>query len=384
MKISVLGASTTKFGELWNTSPRALAREVFSQALAASNLKPTNIDALFVGNMLSCVLGNQANLGSLFAEELGVFVPAFRLEGACASGGLALHNAINSVLAGQYRTVLVLGIEKMTDHTQDEITSALMAAGSDEERVAGVTFPGLYALMARAYMQEYHIGEELLASVSVKNHYHGSLNPKAQFPSPITIEAVMKSGKIADPIKLLDCSPISDGASAIIITGDESLKKRQTKPIHITASEVATDSLSITDRKSFTSLASVVNAASKAYKKTGLKPVDIDVAEIHDCFSIAEVIATEDLGFSDRGKGAADIAAGKHTLNLGKVITNSSGGLKACGHPVGATGIKQIVEIVEQLRGEAGKRQVKNARIGLTHNVGGSGAIAVIHILQSL
>lgn len=382
MNISVLGASTTKFGELWDTSPRELARTVFSEVLITSNLKPQEIDALFIGNMLSGILGNQANLGSLFAEELGVYVPAFRLEGACASGGLAIHNAINSILAGIYKTVLVLGIEKMTDHTQDEITHALMAAGSDEERLAGVTFPGLYALIARAYMQKYKIEEEALASVSVKNHYHGSLNPKAQFQAPITIEAVMKSGKIADPLKLLDCSPISDGAAAIIITGDEKIKKQHSKPIRIIASEVATDSLSLYKRKSITSLSSVVKAADMAYNKTGLKPEDIDVAEIHDCFSIAEAIATEDLRFSARGKGASDIAAGKHTLGTGKIITNSSGGLKACGHPVGATGIKQIVEIVEQLREVAGKRQVPNAKIGLTHNVGGSGAIAVIHILQ--
>lgn len=381
-EIFVLGVSTTKFGELWDISPRQLARTAFSEALTASDLKPQDIDALFVGNMLSGILGNQANLGSLFAEEIGVYVPAFRLEGACASGGLALHNAINSILAGIYKTVLVLGIEKMTDHTQDEITHALMAAGSDEERLAGVTFPGLYALMARAYMQEYKIGEEALASVSVKNHYHGSLNPKAQFQVPITVEAVMKSGKIADPLKLLDCSPISDGAAAIIITGDEKIKKRHNKPIRITASEVATESLSLYNRKSFTSLSSVVKAADMAYKKAGIKPEDIDVAEIHDCFSIAEVIATEDLGLSKRGKGASDIAAGRHTLGKGKIITNSSGGLKACGHPVGATGIKQIVEIVEQLRAVAGKRQVSSAKTGLTHNVGGSGAIAVIHILS--
>jgi acetyl-CoA C-acetyltransferase len=287
---------------------------------------------------------------------------------------------------------MVLGIEKMTDHTQDEITHALMAAGSDEERASGITFPGLYALIASAYMQEYQVKEELIASVSVKNHYHGSLNPKAQFQTPITIETVMKSGKIADPLKLLDCSPISDGASAVIITGDEKVKKIHKKPIRISASEVATDSLGLCDRKSFTphhngagftSLSSVVKAGEAAYKKTGLKPVDIDVAELHDCFSIAEVIATEDLGLSPRGKGASDIAAGKHTLGTGKIITNSSGGLKACGHPVGATGIKQIVEIVEQLRHEAGKRQVPDAKIGLAHNVGGSGTIAVIHILQS-
>lgn len=382
IEINCLGATTTKFGELWSVSPRELARTVFSEALTASDLKPQEIDALFVGNMLSGILGNQANLGSLFAEELGVYIPAFRLEGACASGGLALHNGINSIRAGQYKTVMILGIEKMTDHTQDEITHALMAAGSDEERASGITFPGLYALIARSYMQEYHVKEELIASVSVKNHYHGSLNPKAQFQAPITVETVMKSGKIADPLKLLDCSPISDGAAAVIITGDEKIKKRHKKPIRITASEVATDSLGLCDRKSFTSLSSVVKAGEAAYKKTGLGPNDIDVAELHDCFSIAEIIATEDLGFSRRGEAASDIAAGKHTLGKGKIITNSSGGLKACGHPVGATGVKQIVEIVEQLRHEAGKRQVPDAKIGLAHNVGGSGTIAVVHILQ--
>ncbi len=383
MQISILGASTTKFGELWDTSPRQLAREVFFEALKTSEVKPEEVDALFVGNMLAGILGNQANLGSLFAEELGVYIPAFRLEAACASGGLALHNAINSIKAGEYKTVMVLGVEKMTDHTQEDITQALMAASSDEERVSGITFPGLYALMARAYMQEYKVGEEQLAGVSVKNHYHGSLNPKAQFGSEITAEQVMKSSKIADPLKLLDCSPISDGAAAILITGDEKIESRHAKPVQIIASEVATDSLSLTARKSFTSLASVVTASQKAYKKTGLTPEYIDVVEIHDCFSIAEVIATEDLGFSKRGKGASDIANGKYTLPKGKIITNPSGGLKSCGHPVGATGIKQIVEIVEQLRGEAGKRQVNGAKIGLTHNVGGSGTIAVIHILQN-
>lgn len=379
MNISVLGAATSKFGELWDISPRALAKGVMKKALDDSGLDASGIDALFVGNMLSGNLGNQANLGSLFAEELGVYVPAFRLEGACASGGLALHTAINGIKSGQYRNVLVLGVEKMTDHTQDDITEALMSAGSDEERSAGITFPGLYALMARAYMEEYGVSEEDLASVSVKNHLHGSMNPNAQFQRPISVEAVMKSGKIADPLKLLDCSPISDGAAAVVITGDT---KARDGAVRITASEVSTDSLSLCDRKIITSLASVVDASVKAYKKAGLNPSDIDVAEIHDCFSIAEAIAIEDLGFSKRGEGARDIASGKFTLNKGKMITNPSGGLKACGHPVGATGIKQIVEIVEQLRGAAGARQVKNANVGLAHNVGGSGAIAVIHILQ--
>ena len=218
MKISILGTATTKFGELWNISPRALAKEAMISALDASGLKAHQIDALFVGNMLSGILGNQANLGSLLVEELGVNIPAFRIEGACASGGLALHNAVNSLKAYQYRTALVLGIEKMTDHSQDEITNALMAAGSDEERLAGATFPGVYALMAQAYMQKYKVTEEDLAAVSVKNHYHGTLNSKAQFQFEVSISDVMKSSKIADPLKLLDCSPISDGAAAFVIT----------------------------------------------------------------------------------------------------------------------------------------------------------------------
>lgn len=380
MRINLAGVATTEFGELWKSSPRDLAREAMAGALADAKLKAADVDALFVGNMLAGMLGNQANLGSLFVEELGKFVPAHRIEAACASGGLALHNAINSILSGENNTVMVLGVEKMTDSNQDEVTAGLMAAGSDEERQAGLTFPGIYALIAQAYMQKYGVSEELLAGVSVKNHYHGSLNSKAQYRKTITVADVMRSGRIADPLKLLDCSPISDGASAVVITNRE-INKRS-NPVWISASEIATDTLALHDRASFTSLSAVVNASQKAYKKAGIKASDVDVAEIHDCFSIAEAIATEDLGFSKRGEGARDISKGKMTLGSGKVVTNPSGGLKACGHPVGATGIKQIVEITEQLRGEAGSRQVKGAKIGLTHNVGGSGAIAVIHILQ--
>ena len=380
MKINILGTATTEFGELWKTSPRELARVAIQGALKDAGKRPKDIDALFVGNMLAGIFGNQANLGSLFCEELGVNVPASHVEAACASGGLALHNAINSLLAGRYNTVLVLGVEKMTDSSQDEVTAGLMAAGSDEERQAGGTFPGIYALMAQAYMSEYNVTEEELAAVSVKNHFHGSLNDKAQFRRIITVEDVMRSGKIADPLKLLDCSPISDGASAVVISTETS---KNSKPVFITASEVATDTLSLHDRQSFTTLSSVVRASQAAYKKVGIKASGVDVAEIHDCFSIAEAIATEDLGFSKRGEGAKDIANGRMTIGKGKIITNPSGGLKACGHPVGATGIKQIVEITQHLRGEAGARQVRGAKIGLTHNVGGSGAIAVIHILQN-
>ncbi len=373
----------TKFGELWDLSPTKIARVAIEEALLSSRVEPRQIEAAFVGNMLSGILGNQENLGSFFAEHKGFAnIPAFKLEGACASGALALHNAVNSILAGVYKTVLVLGVEKMTDHESGDVTSALMAAGSEAERLAGATFPGLYALIARSYMQKYHITEEDMAYVAVKNHYHGSLNPKAQFRFPVTVAQVLKSTKIADPLKLLDSSPVSDGAAAVVLTSDPRLISKIKTPVHILASEVATDTLSLHKRKSFTSLEAAVIAGEKAYKKAGVGAKDIDVAEVHDCFSIAEIIALEDLGFSQKGKGAKDIKSGKFTLGKSSgLVVNSSGGLKACGHPVGATGVKQIAEIVEQLRGDAGQRQVRGAKIGLTHNVGGSGAVAAVHIL---
>lgn len=382
MKIGVFGVGTTKFGELWNLSMEDIAKQAIDSALQDAAMKMKDIDALYVGNMLSGILFNQANLASLISGIYDVSIPAFRLEGACASGGLALHNAILGIRAGQYKKVLVLGVEKMTDHSQEEVTGGLMGAGSEDERLAGLTFPGIYALMAQAYLQDYHVSEESLAGVSVKNHYHGSFNPNAQFQKPITVADVMKSTKVADPLKLLDCSPVSDGAAAVVIGEVTNEKKLSRVPIYITASEVAVDAVNLCARESLTSLKAVVLAAKKAYTKTGLTPQDIHVAEIHDCFSIAEAIATEDLGFSKRGKGAIDICNEKFTLKKGKTITNSSGGLKSCGHPVGATGIKQIVEIVEQLQGKANARQVDGAKIGLTHNVGGSGAVAVIHVLQ--
>lgn len=382
MKVAVLGVGTTKFGELWGVSPRALVREAVKEALTDASLKLADIEALYVGNMLSGILGGQENLGALFAEELGVSCPAFKIEGACASGGLAVHNAILSILAGIYKTVLVVGIEKMTDHKPEEITSALMGAGHDEERASGITFPGLYAILARAHMEKYKTTEKDLAAVSVKNHYHATLNPKAQFQFEIKLEQVLTSPIVAEPLKLLDCSPTSDGAAAIILS-QKSKVKGQKSPVYITASAVATDTLGLAGRKDLTSILATVKAAKKAYQIAGVSLTDIDVAEVHDCFSIAEIIACEDLGFFQKGKAGKEIIKGKTRLGTGRPVVNPSGGLKACGHPVGATGVKQIVEIVTQLRSEAGARQVKKAKIGLTHNVGGSGAVAVIHILKN-
>ena len=382
MKIYVTGAATTKFGELWAVSPRHLAGEAVQKALADASLDKKHIQALFVGNMLSGMLGGQEHLGAFFAEELGLSAAAFKIEGACASGGLALHNAVNSVLSGQYETVVALGVEKMTDHKPEDVAVALMGAGSDEERQAGATFPGLYAILARAHMKEFGTTEEDLAAVAVKNHFHASLNPNAQFPSSITIEQVMHSSCIADPLKLLDCSPISDGAAAVIITSDKKQATRKNS-VQIIASTVATDTLGLAERRSLTGLAATQTAGKKAFRITGITPADIDVAEVHDCFTIAEILAMEDLGFYKKGKAAGAIAKGETRLGTSKnLVVNPSGGLKGCGHPVGATGIKQVAEIVEQLRGRAADRQVKNANIGLTHNVGGSGATAVVHILK--
>jgi acetyl-CoA C-acetyltransferase len=379
MNVYITGAATTKFGELWGVSPRTLAREAVAAALADAAVEASTIEGLFVGNMLSGMLGGQEHLGAFFSEELGLFVPACKVEGACASGALALHTAVNSVLSGQYKTVCVLGVEKMTDHKPEDVATALMGAGSQAERLSGATFPGLYALIARMHMQEFGTTEEQLASVAVKNHFHASLNPNAQFRSLLTVEKVMRSSKIADPLKLLDCSPISDGAAAVIISSNPSKQS-----IKIAASMVATDTLGLAERQSLTELKATRVAATRAYEKAGVGPNDITIAEVHDCFTIAEVLALEDLGLYAKGEAAGAIVRGETTHgSVGKVLVNSSGGLKGCGHPVGATGIKQVVELVDQLRHRADKRQAEDVKVGLAQNVGGSGATAVVHILQT-
>lgn len=380
MNIPVLGVATTKFGELWDVSPRMLVREAAGKALRDAGLQIDQIDALFVGNMLSGILGGQENLGAFYAEELGVSVPSVKVEGACASGGLGVHMGVLGILSGQYEKVLVIGVEKMTDHNPEDVAAALMGAGSDGERIAGLTFPGLYALMAVAYEKAYGLSSELRASVSVKNHFHASMNEHAHFRNTITVEQVIKSSLIADPLTLLDCSPVSDGASAIVLGTKHEASSNH---VSIVASSVATDTLDLSDRKTLTGLSATVAASKNAYTTAHIEPRDIDVAEVHDCFSIAEIMALEDMAFFPYGTSAKHVAAGEVTLGTSKkLVVNPSGGLKACGHPVGATGVKQIAEIVQQLRGVAGDRQVNNARVGLTHNVGGSGAVAAVHVLK--
>jgi len=377
MNVSILAGATTKFGELWSASPRRMVREVVDLVRAQSGLSLAKIDGIFVGNMLSSSLGNQDHLGAFFAEELGLNVPAVKVEAACASGGMAVHLAFLSVLSGRYKNVLVIGIEKMTDFKPETVNNALMGAGSDPEREAGATFPALYALIARAHMEKYGTREKEMAQVSVKNHYHASLNSHAQFTRLITLEDVLKSPLVASPLKILDCSPLTDGAAALILSS-----ANDKKGVSFVASAVATDTLGLSQRQDLTSLKAARLASRQAYTQAKVTPNDIDVAEVHDCFTIAEIIAMEDLGFFKKGEAAAAIFAKKTWLGSGRPVVNTSGGLKAAGHPVGATGVKQVVEIFNQLTAKAGKKQVKNARIGLTHNVGGSGATCVIHILK--
>lgn len=376
MKVEILGGYYTKFGELWRASPKDLAREAVTACLDQSNLSLKEIEAVYVGNMLSGILGGQEHLGAFATTALGINAPAFKIEGACASGGLAVHNGVLGILSGEYKKVLVIGVEKMTDFQPEEITSALMGAGDDEERRGGATFPGLYGLMARVYMEKYGLTESEMAEVAVKNHFHASLNPKAHFRNKITVEQVMRSSYIAKPLKLLDCSPVSDGVAALVLGTSENPK------IVIEASCVATDSLGLNGRKSLTSIEATKVAVKKAYEKAGIGPKEIEVAEVHDCFTIAEIMAMEDLGFFEKGLAVEQIAKGVTRLGGKGPVVNTSGGLKACGHPVGATGVKQMVEIYDQLRGGCRERQVKNARIGLTQNIGGSGATAVIHIIK--
>lgn len=389
MRVKVAGVGVTKFGELWDQTLFDLAEDASLQAINDSRLTINDIDAVFVGNMIYGKLAGQNHLGAAVASMLKIKGAGFRIEGACASGGLAVHLAIQSLLAGTYKNVLVVGVEKMTDASISEVTTALMGAGSEAERKAGLTFPGLYALMAKAHMQKYGTTRKQLASVAVKNHFHGSLNPKAQFRFEVSEEKVLNSPSICSPFTLFDASPITDGAAAVVLTAESTPRRRALTPsrwngknVFITGSAVATDTVDLSERKSLTEIAATVEASQKALNQAGVEIKDIDVAEVHDCFTIAEVMAMEDLGFCQKGEGGKYISSGVTKLG-GRIPVNTSGGLKACGHPVGATGVKQIVEITQQLRQKSGSRQVANAKVGLTQNVGGTGATVVVHILQT-
>ncbi len=383
-EVAVIGIGMTKFGELWDKSFRDLVAEAGVKAIMDAGIEGKDIDAMYIGGMSSGGFVEQEHVAPLAIEVAGLedfHIPATRVEGACASGGLAMRQGYIAVASGIHDIVLVGGAEKMTDVVGTEATNVLASAADREwEAFFGMTFPGLYALMARYHMHKYGTTQEQLASVAVKNHYNGSMNPNAQFNRKISIEGVLASPMVADPLHLLDCSPITDGAAAAILAPLDIAKKYTDKIVKILASTQASDTISLHNRKRFDALPAAIHAARQAYKMAGVEPKDIDVAEVHDCFTIAEIMAIEDLGFFEKGKGGKATEEGLTAID-GQIPINTSGGLKAKGHPVGATGIAQINEIVMQLRGEAGKRQVKDAEVGLTHNVGGSGGTAVVHIL---
>lgn len=374
MKINILGSGITKFGELWDKDLLDLALEAGNEALQNSGLKAGAIDAVIIGNMLYGKSG-QDHLGALIASNLNIKSSSSHVEAACASGGIAIHQAITGILSGLYENVLVIGVEKMTDLSTSQVSTALMGAASEEERQAGLTFPALYALMAKAHMKKFGTTREQLASVAVKNHFHASLNPKAQYPFEISIDKVLSSSMIADPLTLFDSSPITDGAAAVVLSGTKK------SDVFISASGVASDSVGLSERNNLTEISATKRASEIAFKQAGLTQKDIDLLEVHDCFTIAEILAMEDLGFCKKGEGGKFVENGKTKLG-GKLPVNTSGGLKGCGHPVGATGVKQIIEVYEQLKGGVKNRQVKNAKFGLTHNVGGTGATVAVHILQ--
>jgi acetyl-CoA C-acetyltransferase len=308
-------------------------------------------------------------------------VPSTRVEAACASGGLALRQAVLAVASGLNDIVVAAGVEKMTDVSSGSASAALAAAADREwEGMMGATFPGLYAMIARMHMDMYGTTSEQLAEVAVKNHANGFLNPIAQYYSRISVEQVLNSIMVADPLHIFDCSPITDGASAVVLAPAEIAHKYTDTPVYVKATGQASDTIALHDRRDITTLDATVHAARRAYDRVGMSPKDIDVVEVHDCFTIAEICAIEDLGFVEKGQGGRFTEEGQTAIG-GQIPVNTSGGLKACGHPVGATGVKQAVEITNQLRGEAGKRQVEGAEVGMTHNVGGSGATAVVHIL---
>lgn len=383
MRVVIVGAGITKFAEHWNKSFRELIVEAAVKAIESSGLKGEQIEAIYGGCMASGRLIGQEHIGALIADQLGLNpIPSTRCEAACASGGVALRTAYLAIKSGMHSIVAVGGVEKMTELSTQAVSFALGGAGDQEiELFHGATFPSLYALLARAHMHAYGTTEEQMASVAVKNHANALLNPNAQFHKEITIEDVMNSAYVAEPIKLLDCSPITDGAAALILASEDKAKELGLKGVEILASEQASDTLALSSRESLTELKATRIAAQKAYERAGIRPSDVDFAEVHDCFTIAEILAIEDLGFFKKGEGGLASEKGKTSLR-GKIPINPSGGLKAKGHPVGATGVAQAVEAYMQLMGLADKRQVKNARIGLTHNVGGSGATAVVTIYK--
>jgi acetyl-CoA C-acetyltransferase len=380
----VVGCGVSRWGEIWRESLRGLFVEAGWNAIRDAGVD--HIDSLYVGCMSGGLFVGQEHLGPLVADYLGMpGIPATHVESACASGGLAVRGAFLEVACGVSDIVLAGGVEKMTDVSGDGATAALATAADQEYEVFnGATFPGLYAMMAHAHMDRYKTTPEMLAAVAVKNHKNGSRNPAAQYAFEVTMEQVARSTMVADPLRLLDCSPITDGAAAVVVTTVEVARRLKRPYARILGSGVATDSLALSQRRDFTTIKSATLALERSLAQSGKKRSDIQFAEVHDCFTIAELLVLESICAYPAGKAGPATLAGETALD-GKFPVNSSGGLKAKGHPVGATGVAQVVEVYKQLVGRAENgRQIPGSKsLGMTHNMGGTGASSVVHILEA-
>ncbi|HET7143925.1 MAG TPA: thiolase domain-containing protein [Anaerolineales bacterium] len=379
-KVAILGIGQTKIGEHWEKSLREIGGEAALAAMQDAGVD--SVDALFVGNMLSPIANGQNQLGTFVADWIGLWKKeAVKIEAACASGAAAFRAGLMAVASGDVDSALVVGVEKMTDKAGRDVTAALAtAADADYEVEQGVSFVGINALVMRRYMHEYGWKHQDFAPFSVNAHANAMHNPYARLHEKISIEKFEKSSMIATPINLLDSSPIGDGAAAVIIVPAE---KVQRKPrIMVSASAASTDTIAVHSRKDPLFLEAAYQSAKRAYEMAGLTPDDIDVFELHDAFSIMAALSLEASGFAERGQGVR-LALDNEISIQGRVPVCTRGGLKARGHPVGATGVYQLVEVVQQLRGECGKTQVDGAMIGMTQNIGGSGATILTHILQN-
>ncbi len=369
--VSVTGLGMTTFGK-HEASLKSLALAACREALLDAG-RP-KVDAIYAGNFLGGQLAGQEIMGSILARELGLGpIPAAKMEGACASGGIAFRQAFHMVAAGIYETVLVVGVEKMTHAPTSQVTQAINSAMDNDsnEGISGLTFPGFFGVVANRYMYEYGAGKDHLAMVALKNREYAMHNPKAQFRKATTLEEIMQARPVTAPLGLFHCSPITDGAAAVVITaGDHGVK--------VLASGQASGVPLMQEIPDLLRISAIQESARQAYEQAGLGPDDIDVVELHDCFAMTEMLAIEDLGFFAKGSGWKAIESGL-TRHGGKVPVNTSGGLLSRGHPIGATGIAQIVQIVSQLRGTA-VNQVEGARVGLAQNLGGTGAYSIVHI----
>lgn len=381
--VCVLGAGSTKYGKL-NESIIEIALNAAKGAIESAGIVPKQIESGYLSNVFG-VADKQVHMAPVLMSNLGIpEVPGLTIESACGSGSVMFREAYANIKAGFYDCILALGVEKIT-HTGTAQSTTLFSYCSDffYEGGNGASFPGLFASIARAYMTAYKATEEDLAYVAVKNHENGVLNPKAHIRKKITVDDVLNSPVVASPLKVLDCCPFSDGASAVILSSEEFAKKSGRQYVKVIGSGRGASPAAVQGREDITTIPSTVAAARHAYEMAGVKPKDIDFAEVHDCFTIAEVIDVEDLGFFKKGTGAQGAREGT-TKRDGEIPINPSGGLKSKGHPIGATGIGQVVEVFEQFTGKAGDRTVKDAQIALTHNFGATGASAAVHIFQKM